>query len=67
MLVLAPHNYPWLERLLPARLLLMASHVFTDGQNVVLDRLTGARHDAEARLRELADRVVRQPDPTTTV
>jgi hypothetical protein len=68
-LALAPRDFGWLERLLPVLLLLMATHVAADRQNVVLDRLvfgsqaTGLR----ARLREVADRVVRQPDPVTAL
>jgi hypothetical protein len=69
LLVLSPRDYPWLERLLPLLLLLMATHVAADRQNVALDRLvfgqqaTGLR----ARLRDLADRAVRQPDPLTAL
>jgi hypothetical protein len=69
MLAVMPRDYAWLERLLPALLLLMASHVLADRQNVLLDRLLyGSTATAlRARLRELADRVVRQPDATTAL
>jgi hypothetical protein len=68
-LAAAPRDFGWLERLLPLLLLLMATHVAAGRQNVALDRLvfgsqaTGLR----ARLRAVADRVVRQPDPVTAL
>jgi N-terminal 7TM region of histidine kinase len=69
MLAVVPHDFAWLERLLPALLVLMASHVLADRQNVLLDRLVyGATATTlRAGLRELSDRVVRQPDPTTAL
>ena len=68
-LVLAPRDFGWLERLLPLLLLLMATHVAADRQNVALDRLVfGAQATGlRARLREVADRVVRQPDAVTAL
>lgn len=69
MLAFVPHDYAWLERLLPALLLLMVSHALADRQNVLLDRLVygSSATTVRARLRDLADRVVRQPDPTTAL
>lgn len=69
MLAVMPHDYPWLEWLLPALLVLMASHVLADRQNVLLDRLVYGTTATTLRagLRELADRVVRQPDSTTAL
>jgi hypothetical protein len=69
LLFVVPRDDAWLERLLPLLLLLMASHVAADRQNVVLDRLVfGATATTlRGRLRQLADRVVRQPDPVTAL
>jgi hypothetical protein len=69
LLALGAREYAWLERLLPLLLLLMATHVAADRHNLVLDRLVfGAQASGlRARLRNLADRVVRQPDPVTAL
>jgi hypothetical protein len=68
-LALAPRDFAWLERLLPLLLLLMATHVAADRQNVALDRLVFGRQATglRARLRDMADRVVRQPDRVTAL
>jgi hypothetical protein len=68
-LVLAPRDFGSLERVLPLLLLLMATHAAADRQNVLLDRLVFGRQatGVRARLREVADRVVRQPDAVTAL
>jgi hypothetical protein len=67
--VLLPRDFGWFERLLPLLLLLMATHVAADRHNVLLDRLVFGRRATglRARLREVADRVVRQPDAVTAL
>jgi hypothetical protein len=68
-LAVAPRDFVWLERLLPLVFVLMATHVAAGRQNVALDRLVfGAQASGlRARLRQVADRVVRQPDPVTAL
>jgi hypothetical protein len=68
-LTLAPREFAWLERLLPLLLVLMATHAAADRHNIALDRLVfGAQASGvRARLRQVADRVVRQPDPVTAL
>jgi len=63
VVTLAP-DYGWIERALPLLLLVMATHVLVDTRGHLLDRvlyvpLVGS---LRGQLRELANRVVRQPD-----
>ena len=57
-------DYTWLERGLPLLLLVMATHVVVDTRGHLLDRVLYAPLVSTLRgqLRELANRVVRQPD-----
>jgi hypothetical protein len=68
VLVLAP-DYGWLERALPLLLLIMTTHVVVDTRGHLLDRLLYAPLVSTLRgqLRELANRVVRQPDPLSAL
>jgi N-terminal 7TM region of histidine kinase len=63
VIILAP-DYGWLERGLPLLLLVMATHVVVDTRGHLLDRVLYAPLVSTLRgqLRELANRVVRQPD-----
>ncbi len=64
-----PHDFHWIELVLPGLLVLVATHVLADRQNVLLDSVIFGRRatDLRARLRDLADRVVRQPDPVSAL
>ena len=63
VIILAP-DYGWLERGLPLLLLVMATHVVVDTRGHLLDRVLYVPLISTLRgqLRELANRVVRQPD-----
>ncbi len=63
MVTLAP-DFAWLERGLPLLLLVMATHVVVDTRGHLLDRVLYAPLVSTLRgqLRDLANRVVRQPD-----
>lgn len=63
LLTLAP-DFEWLERGLPLLLLVMATHVLVDTRGHLLDRvlLVPPLSSLRGQLRELANRVVRQPD-----
>jgi hypothetical protein len=63
LLTLAP-DYGWLERGVPLLLLVMATHVLVDTRGHLLDRvlLMPLVSTLRGQLRELANRVVRQPD-----
>jgi hypothetical protein len=63
LLTLAP-DYGWIERGLPLLLVVMTTHVLVDTRGNLLDRLLYAPLLATLRgqLRELGNRVVRQPD-----
>jgi hypothetical protein len=69
MLLLTPHDYGWLARLLPILLVLMVTHVVVDTRGHLLDRLLFGPVVATLRgqLRGLANRVVRQPDAITAL
>jgi hypothetical protein len=68
ILVLAP-NYNWIERALPLLLLVMTTHVVVDTRGHLLDRIVYEPLMGRLRgqLRELANRVVRQPDSLTAL
>jgi hypothetical protein len=63
LLTLAP-DYAWLERGLPLLLLVMTTHVLVDTRGHLLDRLLYAPllGTLRGQLRDLGNRVVRQPD-----
>jgi hypothetical protein len=63
LLTLAP-DYAWLERGLPLLLLVMTTHVVVDTRGHLLDRLLFAPvlSRMQSQLRDLSNRVVRQPD-----
>ncbi|HEY3061214.1 MAG TPA: hypothetical protein VGL99_19785 [Chloroflexota bacterium] len=63
VIVLAP-DYAWIERALPLLLLVMATHVVVDTRGHLLDRVLYVPlvRTLRGQLRELANRVVRQPD-----
>ncbi|MGI9149121.1 MAG: histidine kinase N-terminal 7TM domain-containing protein, partial [Chloroflexota bacterium] len=63
LLTLAP-DYAWLERGLPLLLLVMTTHVLVDTRGHLLDRMLYAPvlGTLRGQLRELGNRVVRQPD-----
>jgi hypothetical protein len=63
VLTLAP-DFVWLERGLPLLLLIMVTHVLVDTRGHLLDRVVYAPLVGTLRgqLRELSNRVVRQPD-----
>jgi hypothetical protein len=63
LLTLAP-DYGWLERGLPLLLVVMTTHVLVDTRGHLLDRVLYAPLVSTLRgqLRELGNRVVRQPD-----
>lgn len=64
ILVLAPADFGWIERVLPLLFLVMTTHVVVDTRGHLLDRvLYGALlSNVRGQLRELSNRVVRQPD-----
>lgn len=63
LLTLAP-DYSWIERGLPLLLLIMTTHVLVDTRGHALDRVLYAPllGTLRGQLRELGNRVVRQPD-----
>jgi hypothetical protein len=63
LLTLAP-DYGWIERGLPLLLLIMTTHVLVDTRGHLLDRVLYAPllGTLRGQLRELGNRVVRQPD-----
>jgi hypothetical protein len=63
LLTLAP-DYGWIERGLPLLLVVMTTHVLVDTRGHLLDRLLYAPllSTMRGQLRELGNRVVRQPD-----
>ncbi|HEV7664213.1 MAG TPA: hypothetical protein VGQ62_11805 [Chloroflexota bacterium] len=63
LLTLAP-NYDWLERSLPLLLVIMTTHVVVDTRGHLLDRVlyVPLLSTLRGQLRDLANRVVRQPD-----
>jgi hypothetical protein len=63
LLTLAP-DYAWLERGLPLLLVIMTTHVVVDTRGHLLDRVLYAPllSTLRGQLRELGNRVVRQPD-----
>jgi hypothetical protein len=68
LLTLAP-DYGWLERGVPLLLLVMTTHVVVDTRGHALDRLVFAPFMGTLRgqLRDLGNRVVRQPDEVTAL
>jgi hypothetical protein len=68
LLTLAP-DYGWLERGVPLLLLVMTTHVVVDTRGHVLDRLLYAplMGTLRGQLRDLGNRVVRQPDEVTAL
>jgi hypothetical protein len=69
ILVTTSLDYEWLERGLWLLLLIMATHVIVDTRGHLLDRLIYAPAVSTLRgqLRDLANRVVRQPDPLSAL
>jgi hypothetical protein len=63
LLTLAP-DYAWIERCLPLLLLVMTTHVLVDARGHLLERLLYAPllGSLSSQLRDLGNRVVRQPD-----
>jgi hypothetical protein len=68
LLTLAP-DYGWVERGLPLLLLVMTTHVLVDTRGHVLDRVLYAPllRTLHGQLRDLGNRVVRQPDELTAL
>src|SRR5579859_471301 len=68
MLTLAP-DYGWIERGLPLLLLVMTTHVLVDTRGGLLQRVLYAPvvSSLSSQLRELGNRVVRQPDELTAL
>ena len=68
LLTLAP-DYGWIERGLPLLLLVMTTHVLVDTRGHLLDRLIYAPmlSRLHGQLRDLGNRVVRQPDELTAL
>jgi hypothetical protein len=68
VLTLAP-DYAWLERGLPLLLVIMTTHVLVDTRGHLLDRLlyAPALSTLRGQLRELGNRVVRQPDEVSAL
>ncbi|MBV9327423.1 MAG: hypothetical protein JO352_27085 [Chloroflexi bacterium] len=68
LLILAP-DYGWIERGLPLLLLVMTTHVVVDTRGHVLDRLVYAPllGTLRGQLRDLGNRVVRQPDEVSAL
>jgi hypothetical protein len=64
ILLTLPPDYGWLERALPLLLVIMTTHVLVDTRGHLLDRLLYAPllSTLRGQLRELGNRVVRQPD-----
>ena len=69
VLLTLTRDYGWLERGVPLLLLVMTSHVAVDTRGHLLDRLlyAPATGTLQGRLRDLANRVVRQPDEITAL
>jgi hypothetical protein len=68
LLTLAP-DYGWIERGVPLLLLVMTTHVVVDTRGHVLDRVlyTPLLGSLRGQLRDLGNRVVRQPDEVTAL
>ena len=69
LLTLAP-DYGWIERGVPLLLLVMTTHVLVDTRGHVLDRVLYAAPlpgSLRGQLRDLGNRVVRQPDEVTAL
>jgi hypothetical protein len=68
LLTLAP-DYAWLERGIPLLLVIMTTHVLVDTRGHLLDRVLYAPllSTLRGQLRELGNRVVRQPDELTAL
>jgi len=68
LLILAP-DYGWIERGVPLLLVVMTTHVLVDTRGNLLDRLLYAPllGTLRGQLRELGNRVVRQPDELTAL
>ena len=68
LLTLAP-DYGWIERGLPLLLLVMTTHVLVDSRGHLLDRILYAPvlRSLHGQLRELGNRVIRQPDELTAL
>src|SRR5205807_7118529 len=68
LLTLAP-DYGWIERGLPLLLLVMTTHVLVDARGHLLQRLlyTPLLSSLSSQLRDLGNRVVRQPDELTAL
>jgi hypothetical protein len=68
LLTLAP-DYSWIERGLPLLLVIMTTHLLVDTRGHVLDRVlyTPLLGTLRGQLRELGNRVVRQPDPLSAL
>lgn len=64
ILLTLPSDYGWLERALPLLLVIMTTHVLVDTRGHLLDRVLYAPllSTLRGQLRELGNRVVRQPD-----
>jgi hypothetical protein len=68
LLTLAP-DYAWLERGIPLLLVIMTTHVLVDTRGHLLDRVLYAPllSTLRGQLRDLGNRVVRQPDELTAL
>src|SRR5207244_12913583 len=64
ILLTLPADYGWVERALPLLLVIMTTHVLVDTRGHLLDRVLYAPllSTLRGQLRELGNRVVRQPD-----
>src|SRR5207302_3001148 len=69
ILALTPAEYDWIERALPLLLVVMTTHVVVDPRGHLLDRVLYGQLVSTLRgqLRELSNRVVRQPDSAAAV
>jgi hypothetical protein len=68
LLTVAP-DYAWFERGLPLLLIIMTTHVLVDTRGSLLDRVLYAPllRTLRSQLRELGNRVARQPDDVTAL
>jgi hypothetical protein len=69
ILLTLPPDYGWLERALPLLLVIMTTHVLVDTRGHLLDRVLYAPllSTLRGQLRELGNRVVRQPDEVSAL
>src|SRR6266849_3293289 len=69
ILLTLPADYGWVERALPLLLVIMTTHVLVDTRGHLLDRVLYAPllSTLRGQLRDLGNRVVRQPDELTAL